>query len=331
MPVTSITKDPDALTMEVIADFDAALERVWDAYLDPRQIERFWGPPTWPATFLQHDGFPGGRTVYEMRGPDGETSKGFWEWIRVDPPDAGAASFEVTDGFAHPDGTPDDGMPEMRMTFSFKAIDGGTRLTTTSYFANAEQLRQLVEMGVEEGTREAMGQIDEVLADLASFSRERGTRPDVLSDTQVRITRVVRGTVEQVWRAHNEPELIRQWMLGPDGWEMPVCEVATEVGKTYRYQWAPVHGAEGEPFGFTGELLELDPPRRQVTTEQMIGMDGPPVRNELTLSPLAEGTLITVVSTYPSADIRDMVLGTGMVDGMEASYARMEETVLAAT
>jgi uncharacterized protein YndB with AHSA1/START domain len=330
MPVTSITKDPDALTMTCVADFDATLERVWDAYLDPRQIERFWGPPTWPATFLRHDAHPGGRSLFEMRGPEGEVSSGYWEWIKVSPPTGDSASFEVTDGFANPDGSPNEEMPSMRMTFAFEVTAEGTRLTTTSHFTSVEQLQQLLEMGAEEGTLQAMGQIDEVLANLASFAHGRGTETRILSDTQVRITRVIRGSVDQTWRAHNEAELLKRWLLGPDGWEMPVCEVATEVGDAYRYEWAPTEGTEGEPFGFTGELLESDPPNRAVTTEQLIGSDAPGTTNELTLTQLAEGTLISVVITYPSAEIRDTVLATGMVDGMEASYARMEELGVAA-
>ncbi len=315
--------------MTCVADFNASLERVWDAYVDPRQIERFWGPPTWPAKFVRHDAYPGGKTLYEMRGPDGGSSMGFWEWIDVQPPAGDGASFDVRDGFANPDGTPNEGMPMMRMTFTFERTANGTRLTTTSRFATADQLEELIEMGVEEGTRQAMGQIDDVLADLSSFAQGRGTATDILSDTQVRITRVIRGSVEQIWRAHNDAELMKRWMLGPDGWEMPICEVATEVGQGYRYEWAPTAGTAGEQFGFTGELLEFDPPNRAVTTERMIGLDGSGTTNELTLTQLAEGTLMAVVITYPSAEVRDTVLATGMADGMEASYARLENAVLA--
>jgi uncharacterized protein YndB with AHSA1/START domain len=117
-------------------------------------------------------------------------------------------------------------------------------------------------------------------------------------------------------------------LLGPDGWTMPVCEVATDVGDTYRYEWAQVDGQER--FGFTGEVLESSPPHRAVTTEQMIGMDGPGTTNEMTLTPVEGGTLLSILITYPSAEVRDMVLGTGMTDGMETSYARLERDVLSA-
>jgi uncharacterized protein YndB with AHSA1/START domain len=133
--------------------------------------------------------------------------------------------------------------------------------------------------------------------------------------------------VEQVWRAHHEPALLQRWLLGPDGWTMPVCEVATSVGDSYRYEWEKDDGSQR--FGFEGQLVESEAPYRAVTTEQMIGMDGPGTRNEMTLTPHDGGTLLTIVITYPNAEVRDMVLGTGMTTGMETSYARLENDVLA--
>ncbi len=142
------------------------------------------------------------------------------------------------------------------------------------------------------------------------------------------MSRVIRGTVEQVWAAHHQPELMQRWLLGPDGWTMPVCEVAVRVGESYRYEWESDDGSQR--FGFTGALLESAPPHRAVTTEQMIGIDGPPATNEMTLTPVDGGTLLSIVITYPSAEVRDMVLATGMTDGMETSYARLEGRVLQA-
>src|SRR5690606_26225497 len=109
-------------------------------------------------------------------------------------------------------------------------------------------------------------------------------------------------------------ELVQRWLLGPDGWSMPVCEIATEVGETYRYEWAADVGEDR--FGFTGELLESAAPHRAVTTERMLGTDGPSTVNAMTLTPVAEGTLLSVVITYPTRELRDMILATGMTDGM---------------
>lgn len=324
MPVTSVTRDTDTLSLTVVAEFPARVQRLWEAYVDPRQLERFWGPPTWPATFTRHDAATGGRSAYTMKGPDGDTHGGYWEWLSVEP----LKSFEVRDGFATPDGEPNPELPSMRMQFVFEETDDGSRVTTTTYFSSLADLEQLLEMGMEEGLREAMGQMDAVLADLTSFAAGQATTTQILSETQVRISRVIRGTVEQVWRAHHEPELLRRWLLGPEGWTMPVCEVATTVGQKYRYEWEPVDGAEGR-FGFEGELLESAPPYRAVTTERMIGMPGEDTVNELTLTPVATGTLLALVITFPDPDTRDAILATGMTDGMETSYARLETQVLA--
>ncbi|MDZ5078650.1 SRPBCC family protein [Nesterenkonia sp. HG001] len=319
MPITSVDKDLEALTMTVTADFPVPLRRLWDAYADPRQLERFWGPREWPATFTRHDMFPGGRSAYVMTGPDGETSAGWWEFLAVTPPH----SFEVLDGFAGPDGEPDRNMPTMRMAFSFEESADGSRLLVRTFFNSADELEELLTMGMEEGLRSALSQVDEVLHDPLPHSPARS---QLLNDTQVRISRVIAGSVEDVWQAHRSPELLRRWMLGPDGWTMPVCEVAEDPGDAYRFEWESDEGEQR--FGFTGEILESQPPHREVTTERMIGVEGSSTTNELTLTPVDAGTLLNVVITYPDKELRDTVLGTGMVDGMETSYARLESEVL---
>src|SRR5919106_4390133 len=96
MPITRVDKDLDARMMTVVAEYDAPVERVWQLYADPRQLERFWGPPTWPATVVDHDLTPGGRVSYFMTGPEGDRHRGWWRGESVDPP----ASLEFVDGFA---------------------------------------------------------------------------------------------------------------------------------------------------------------------------------------------------------------------------------------
>ncbi len=315
MPVTSVTKDPEALTMTVVADFPVPARRLWDAYLDPRTLERFWGPPTYPATFTRHDGCVGGRSEYTMTGPDGSVSHFSWEWVSVDE----LKSFEVRDGDAGQIPGP------ARMIFTFEATGAGSRVSATTHFNSVTEMEQLLGLGMEQGTIEAAGQLDAVLADLASFAAGDGTITQILSDTQVRVSRVIRGGLNAVWRAHHEPALLRQWLLGPDGWTMPVCEVATEVGQTYRYEWEKVDG--DARFGFTGTLLESLPPHRSVTTQAMIGVDGSSSTNELTLTPVDGGTLLAIVMTFPDATLRDATLATGMTDGMETSYRRLESLI----
>ncbi|WP_110589057.1 SRPBCC family protein [Microbacterium suaedae] len=319
MPITSVDTDHDALTLSFVADFAASRQRLWDAYADPRLIEQFWGPEEYPATFTRHDMFAGGQSRYFMTGPGGDIAAGFWEFLSVDAPN----SFEVLNGFASDDGEPNREMPTMRMRFAFEETSGGSRLTVVTHFASLEELEQLVEMGMVEGTTSAMGQIDAVLADLRTFAADIPTHAQKLSDTQIRVSRVIRGSLEDVWRAHHEPDLLRSWMLGPDGWEMTECVPPAGAGSSTRYRWAPKKGEPGEPFSIIGDVLEADAPRRLVHTEQMEGLPGTTV-NELTLTPVPEGTLLVYLMTFESAEIRDQILATGMTDGMEASYARLE-------
>lgn len=318
MPITTVTSDPEHLTLTVIGDYPVPVDRLWDAWADPRQIERFWGPPGWPATFTRHDMIEGGRSEYVMTGPDGQRSAGYWQFEAVDT----GHGFDIIDGFAHDDGSPNDDQPRTRMRTRFEPTDTGSRFTSVTSFPDVQTMEQLLEMGVQEGVTAALGQMDDVLADLESFAAGRGTETHLLDDTTVRITRRIRGTVDQVWRAHHDEALLQRWLLGPDGWSMPVCRVAREVGDTYRYEWESDDGAHR--FGLEGELLESVPPRHAVTTERMLDTDGPSTVNEMTLTPIQGGTLLAIVITYPSREIRDQVLATGMTDGMETSYARLE-------
>lgn len=323
MPITSVTSNAESLTLTVVGDYPVPVARLWEAYADPRQLERFWGPESWPATFVRHDMAVGGRSEYFMTGPDGSTSRGWWRFLAVEP----GRRIEVEDGFAEEDGGPSATMPSMRMVFTFEPTPSGSRFTSVTYFPTLEAMEQLVRMGMMEGMRSALGQLDGVVADPASFAAERAAGAQLLDDTRVRISRVVRGTVEQVWRAHHEAELLQRWLLGPEGWTMPVCEPAARVGEPYRYGWEAADGSRR--FGFEGELLACEPPHRAVTRERMTGVEGQGTLNELTLTPHREGTLVTLVVTYPDAAARDAALGTGMVAGMEQSYARLEGEVLA--
>jgi len=159
MPVRTVTKDPKALTLTVVAEFPVPVERVWAAWGDPRQLERFWGPPTWPATFVEHNFVVGGNASYYMTGPDGTKSRGWWRFLQMDVP----RSFELEDGFADEPGKPTTKLPSTRMRVSFAAIDGGTRMTMVSTFPSLQAMEQLTAMGMEEGLKAALGQMDGVL------------------------------------------------------------------------------------------------------------------------------------------------------------------------
>lgn len=325
MPITDVTPDPEALTLTIVGEYHVPVDRLWQAWSDPRQLERFWGPPQWPATFTRHDMVEGGRSEYFMTGPDGERSGGYWTIESLDH----GRSFTIVDGFMGDDGQPNDSLPTSRATFRFEPTESGSRFVGVTTFPSADAMEQLVAMGMVEGATEAFGQMDDVLADLTSFAHGRDVDATVLSDTTVRFSRVVRGTVEQVWRAHHDASIMQQWLLGPDGWTMPVCDLAEHVGDTYRFEWESDDGSGH--FGFDGELLESVAPYREVTTEHMIGTDDPATRNEMTLTAVDGGTLLTLVVTYADSAARDAVLATGMTEGMATSYDRLESLLAAVT
>jgi uncharacterized protein YndB with AHSA1/START domain len=164
MTVTAVRKDTDKLTMTMDAEFEATPERVWQLWADPRQLERWWGPPSYPATFTSLDLRPGGRASYFMTGPDGViTPHGYWEIVKVEPP----RRIEMLDGFANADGTPHEEMPGPGgMNVTIEPIgDGRTRMTIESTFPDTETMEQLLAMGQEEGMTQALGQIDAILAE----------------------------------------------------------------------------------------------------------------------------------------------------------------------
>ena len=156
-----IEKDPKALTMTVVAELDASVERAWQLVADPRQLERWWGPPTYPATVVDHDLTPGGKVSYFMTGPDGDKSAGYWEVLSVDPPHA----LEVRDGFADDSGQPNESMPAMTMAWTFEATATGSVMRVQTRFPSVEAMDQLLSMGMEEGITAAAGQIDAILAE----------------------------------------------------------------------------------------------------------------------------------------------------------------------
>lgn len=159
---TTVQKDPEALTMTITAELDATVERAWQLLADPRQLERWWGPPTYPATFVDHDLSPGALVTYFMTGPEGDKHHGWWEVLAVEPP----TRLEVRDGFADDTGAPNPDMPTGIMIVTFApSPGGGTLMTIESHFPSRESMEELLKMGQEEGMLEAMGQIPAILAE----------------------------------------------------------------------------------------------------------------------------------------------------------------------
>lgn len=162
MTVTAVTKDLERSSMTIVAEYFASAARVWQLWADPKLLERWWGPPTYPATVTEHDLAPGGVVRYFMTGPEGERYHGGWRVISVDEP----ARLEFEDFFADEDGAEDPGLPQTRTVASIEDLGAGiTRMTIESHFASSEAMEQMLEMGMEEGFKQALSQTDALLAE----------------------------------------------------------------------------------------------------------------------------------------------------------------------
>ncbi len=160
MSVTSVEKDLEALTMTVTADLDATVERAWQLWADPRQFERWWGPPGYPTTVVDHDLRAGGRITFFMAGAEGERHDSTWEVIATDPP----RHLEVRDAEVDDDGRPTDGnaMTDMIITIAERA-GGGAVMAIRTHFDSRTGMEHVLAMGIEEGMRMVFSQIDTVL------------------------------------------------------------------------------------------------------------------------------------------------------------------------
>jgi uncharacterized protein YndB with AHSA1/START domain len=162
MTIVSSVTDSDALTLTYVTEFDASIDRVWQLWSDPRQLERWWGPPTWPATFEQHDFTEGGRARYYMTGPDGEKARGWWQFTALDAP----TRIEFADGFADENGEPDTSIDPTHAVVTLEDVNGLTRMTIKSTFVSSENMEEMVKMGMVDGMREALEQIDGILSEV---------------------------------------------------------------------------------------------------------------------------------------------------------------------
>lgn len=161
MTVTAVDTDYETLTLTLVAEFDAPVARVWELWNDPRQLERWWGPPMYPATVEEHNLEVGGSVTYFMTGPEGDIHRGYWDIVAVSP----AESLEFVDGFADENGVASGELPTTRTRVEFAETATGTRMTSRATFVDREQMDQLVAMGMVEGLTEAAGQMDALLAE----------------------------------------------------------------------------------------------------------------------------------------------------------------------
>ena len=162
MTVTAVRTDPQRLTLTLEAEFGASVERIWQLWADPRQLERWWGPPTYPATVTSHDLRPGRRIEYHMTGPAGDHLHGYWDVLAVDPPH----HLLLRGGCADADGTPTTDIPISTLRIGIEEVaPGRTRMSIETIFPNIAALEHALAMGTNQGMTQAAGQIDAILAE----------------------------------------------------------------------------------------------------------------------------------------------------------------------
>ena len=162
--VIDVQKDLAGRTLVVVSEFEAPAEHVWELWRDPRKLERWWGPPGYPATFTTYELEPGGAVAYYMTGPEGQRYHGWWTVTAVDAP----TGISFLDGFANEDGSRNDDLPTTEGRVEIIPREGGgSRMTITSVYPTTEAMQQVLDMGMEQGITMAIGQMDGLLAELA--------------------------------------------------------------------------------------------------------------------------------------------------------------------
>ena len=161
MTVTDLRTDVETGSFVIVAEYAASADQVWELWANPRLLERWWGPPSHPATVTTHDMSPGGLVKYYMTGPDGERYHGGWRVVAAQPP----VRLEVEDYFADPDGNEDTSLPGSTTIVTVaERADGTTEMVIDTRYRSPEDLHKVLEMGMEEGIRAALGQTDALLA-----------------------------------------------------------------------------------------------------------------------------------------------------------------------
>jgi uncharacterized protein YndB with AHSA1/START domain len=160
MTITSVETDYDSLTITLIADFDNPIDQVWELWSDPRKLERWWGPPGFPATVEKHALAPGGEVTYFMTDPEGNRYQGIWRVTSVDPPE----SLRFSEACEDSDGTPLEHAPASQIAVRLLEHEGGTRMEMRMKYETREDMERIVDRGTVEGLQQSIGQMNALLA-----------------------------------------------------------------------------------------------------------------------------------------------------------------------
>lgn len=316
MSVAEVEVRHESLTITAIGEFPVEVSRLWSAFLDPRQLEHFWGGAPGTATFTRHDGYPGGISEYTVNGAAAERR---WRWESVVTP----RTFAITDHAAEEASAEQSSADQGHvMRFTFEADGEGSILTVVVNFATEESLTRHLNAEGPNQFHTMFQQLERVLNEQAALATEYTTTSEAIGDTQLRVTRLLADPIRDVWNAHVTPEQLRVWKLGTEGWTMPVCEFRAEPGTNYVMEWKNELG--GESFGVVGDVEEVVPERRLVLTEQFIGAEEGSSLHEYTFTDLGADTLITMLITYQGVEERDQALSSGIDTGTDAGYNKLQ-------
>lgn len=163
MPVINVDKDAANATLTVTAEFDQSAEKVWELWSNPRLLEKWWGPPGFGTTFVDHELKAGARSNYYMEMPDGSKANASWVIVSADPPNG----FEALDGDFADTGAPDPETPITKMTVVITPLGKGVQMVVTSFFPTGDTMLATAAAGFEEGMRGVVQQFEEMLNSLA--------------------------------------------------------------------------------------------------------------------------------------------------------------------
>jgi uncharacterized protein YndB with AHSA1/START domain len=162
MAILDVKKDLEALSLTITAEFDADIARVWELWVDPRKLERWWGPSSYPVTFVDFSSVPGGTVRYFMTSPEGNRHHGWWRVLSRDAP----SRLVFEDGFADEDGHPNPELPVTRNAVALTQVSTTrTRMVIVTTFASREVMEQILEMGFADVMSASVGVMDELLGD----------------------------------------------------------------------------------------------------------------------------------------------------------------------
>lgn len=310
---TSATRNREIVISRVIA---APRELVWDAFTDPEQVVQWWGPRGFTTTTREMRVAPGGIWRFVMHGPDGVDYENRIEFTDIVKPERLA--------YCHAgEGEADD--VQFSTVVTFEAHPTGTEVTLRMEFASADGRARVIDKydAVEGGLQHIARLVRHVTSDPGHGDFTRA----LPSERQICFRRVFDAPRDLVFQALTTPAMISQWLLGPPGWTMPVCEVDLRVGGAYRFVWRNADGVEMGVRGVCKELVH----RECISWTEAFDDSWYPGEALIThtLADVDGATELTLTLQYESGDARDAVLQSPMDVGLNASFGRLDELLVA--